>query len=116
MSHVSKGLFKIKSFVTIAKNMVILQIIVLRESFATTINSDKCLLCNDPLHVFEVPTKNGSRKIQGTRLFNFKQFFYATDEEKRDIFLKMKAKCNTLYMFCTSWLHDSSDCDVKGTC
>ena len=40
--------------------------------FATTINLDKCLLCNDPLHVFEAPNKGGSRKIRGTRLLNCK--------------------------------------------
>ena len=28
----------------------------------------------------------------------------------------MKTKCKTLCKFCTSWLHNSSECDVKGTC
>ena len=28
----------------------------------------------------------------------------------------MKAKCKTLCKICTSWLHDSSDCNFKGTC
>ena len=28
----------------------------------------------------------------------------------------MKVKCKTLCKICTSWLHDSSDCDLKGTC
>ena len=46
--------------------------------FTTTINTDKCPLCNDALHVFEAR----SRKIQDIRLLNCKQFFYATDEEK----------------------------------
>ena len=40
--------------------------------FTTTINSDKCPLCNDPLHVLEAPNKSGTRKMQGTRLFNSK--------------------------------------------
>ena len=52
----------------------------------TTTNSDKYSLCNDPLHVFQAHTKGDSRKIQGTRLLNCKQFFYATDEEKKDLF------------------------------
>ena len=54
--------------------------------------------------------------MHGTRLLNCKQFYYATNEEKKDIFLKMKAKCKTLCKICTSWLHDSSDCNFKGTC
>ena len=49
--------------------------------FTTTINSDKCPLFNDPLNIFEAPNKGGSRKIQGTRLLNCKQFFPATDGE-----------------------------------
>ena len=28
----------------------------------------------------------------------------------------MKTKCKTLCKFCTSWLHDSSECTFKGTC
>ena len=75
--------------------------------FTTTINTDKCPLCNDALHEFEV---------QGTRLLNCKQFYHATDEDKKDIFFKIKAKCKTLCKICTSWLHNSSDCNFKGTC
>ena len=80
--------------------------------FTITIDTDKCPLCNDALHEFEVYSK----KVQGTRLLNCKQFYHATNEDKKDIFLKMKAKCKTLCKICTSWLHDSSDCNFKGTC
>ena len=81
--------------------------------FTTTINTDKCPLCNDALHNFETPYK----KVQvQTRLLGCKQFYHAADEEKRDTFLKMKAKFKMLCKFCTSWLHDSSECTFKGTC
>ena len=74
---------------------------------------DRCPLCNDALHNFETPYK----KVQvQTRLLGCKQFYHAADEEKRDTFLKMKAKVKMLCKFCTSWLHDSSECTIKGTC
>ena len=80
--------------------------------FTTIVSTDKCPLCNDALHEFEAYSK----KILGTRLLNCKQFYHATNDDKKDIFLKMKAKCKTLCKICTSWLHDSSECTFKGTC
>ena len=52
--------------------------------FTITIDTDKCPLCNDALHEFEVYSK----KVQSTRLLNCKQFYHATSDDKKDIFLK----------------------------
>ena len=60
--------------------------------FTTTIDTDNCPLCNDARHEFEVYCK----RVQGTRLLNCKKFYRATNEDKKDIFLKMKVKCKTL--------------------
>ena len=92
MSHVSKGLFKIKSFVLTVKDLVILQIIVLRGKFLLPqLIKINALFAMIP-SCFEAPTKVGSRKIQGTRIPNCKQFFYATDGKKKDLFFKTKKK------------------------
>ena len=51
--------------------------------FTTTINTDKCPLCNDALHYFETPYK----KVQvQTRLLGCKKFYHVADDEKRDTF------------------------------
>ena len=70
--------------------------------FAASFNSDTCPICNDPLHTFEVKIKDGVRVIHGTRLLNCEKFHSASDEEKKNIFLKMKEKCKKLCKLCTS--------------
>ena len=63
-----------------------------------------------------MPMQGGTQKIKGTRLLNCDQFYYASNEQKKELFLKVKDKVKSLYKYCTSWCHNSSECNVKGTC
>ena len=83
---------------------------------ATLIKQDCCPICNDDLHVFEMPRMGGNQVIKGTRLLNCDQFYYAGEKQKQELFLKVKAQCKNLCKYCTSWQHSSSECTVKGTC
>ena len=83
---------------------------------AALVEENCCPICNDSLHIFEMPIQGGTQKVTGTRLLNCDQFYYAGDEQKRELFLKVKAKVNSLCKYCTSWCHKSSECNVKGTC
>ena len=83
---------------------------------ATLVEEDCCPICNDLLHIFEMPMQGGTQKIKGTRLLNFDQFYYSSDEQKRELFLKVKPKVKSLCKYYTSWCHNSSECKVKGTC
>ena len=56
------------------------------------------------------------KSINGTRLLNCPNFSSASDEEKREIFLRVKNKCKELCLICTNWMHDSSKCNVKSNC
>ena len=63
-----------------------------------------------------MPMRGGTQKVKGTRLLNCDKFYHARDEQKKELFLKVKAKVKSLCRLCTSWLHDVSECNVKGTC
>ena len=63
-----------------------------------------------------MPRMGGTQKIKGRGLLNCDQFYYAGDEQKKKLFLKVKAQCKVLCKYCTSWQHNSSKCTVKGTC
>ena len=63
-----------------------------------------------------MPIMVGTKKVTGTRLLNCDHFYYTRDEQKRELFLKVKAKVNSLCKYCTSWDHSSFKCNVKGTC
>ena len=83
---------------------------------AALVEESCCPICNDSLHIFEMPMQGGTQKVTGTRLLNCDQFYYAGDEQKRELFLKVKAKVNSLCKYCTSWCRSSSECNIKGTC
>ena len=69
MSNVSKAVSKTESYVLNAKKYGhTIENFIKGKVFTTTIDTDKCLLCNDALYEFEVYSK----KVQGTRLLNFK--------------------------------------------
>ena len=36
--------------------------------------------------------------------------------KKKELLLKDKDKVESLCKYCTSWRHNSSECNVKGTC
>ena len=82
----------------------------------TLVEEDCCPICNDSLHIFDMPMQGGTQKIKGTRLLNCDQFYYASNEQKKELFLKVKDKVKSLCKYCTSWCHSSSECNVKGTC
>ena len=63
-----------------------------------------------------MPMQGGTQKIKGTRLLNCDQFYYASNEQKKELFLKVKDKVKSLCKYCTSWHHNSSECKVNGTC
>ena len=80
----------------------------------TLIEEDCCPICNNSLHIFEKPMRGGTKTVKGTRLLNCDKFYHATHEEKKELFLKVKAKSRALCKYCTSWCHSSSECNIKG--
>ena len=49
-----------------------------------------------------MPIQGGTQKVTGTRLLNCDQFYYVGDEQTRELFLKVKAKVDSLCKYCTS--------------
>ena len=63
---------------------------------ATLVEEDCCPICNNALYSFEMPMRGGTQTVKCTRLLNCDQFYHATDREKKELLLKVKAKFRAL--------------------
>ena len=82
----------------------------------TSISVDACPVCEGSLHQVEVKSREGPKTITSTRLLSCSKFYSASDEDKKEIFLKVKNKTQELCELCTGWGHDSSKCKIKYNC
>ena len=87
-----------------------------KGNVCATLIEEKCPICNDFLHTFQLFRQGSTQTITGTRLLNCDQFYNARDDKKRELFSMVKARFGSLCKYCTGWGHNSSDCRVKGTC
>ena len=81
-----------------------------RKVLTTSIGGDACPVCEGSLQQIEIASKEGPKIITSTKLVGCPKFLSANDEDKREIFLKVKSKTQELCQLCTGWGHDSSKC------
>ena len=62
----------------------------------TSISVDACPVCEGSLHQVEIKTSEGPKTITSKRLLSCSNFYSASDEDKKEIFLKVKNKTKEL--------------------